>query len=547
MKRCAIYTRKSTEEGLDQTFNSLDAQREACEAYVASQRHEGWKLIKTRFDDAGLSGGTMDRPALQALLKEIDEGSVDIIVVYKVDRLTRSLADFAKLVERFDATGASFVSVTQQFNTSNSMGRLTLNVLLSFAQFEREVTAERIRDKIAASRRKGMWTGGLPPLGYDNVDKNLVVNEREARTVRRLYDLYLETDDIRAVIETAKREGLASKKRADPKSGGALTRGPIYFILSNPIYAGLVRAGKDLYEGEHEAIVDKTIWEAVQAKRLGASQRAGTKSSGRNPWAGKLFADGGRLTPSHASKGRRRYRYYVSRVGETGVDASRGRWRLNANELEAAILAAIDAWLASPEAGLSILQDGVSAGELKTVQTRLDALKDAEASLPAAARLRDWAARIDRIDIDEEGLTLSFAPKTLLDDLDLSALREVCVIRSAIKIGPRGQGLRLILGATKPASDADGKVVTLIKKAVAWRDRWFVDASLRLVDIAREEGMDIGDVSRFLPLVYLAPDIVRAVLDGDAPADLNVELLRRIDGLPASWSAQRRLFGFQHS
>jgi len=207
-KRCAIYTRKSTEEGLDQAFNSLDAQREACEAYIASQRHEGWRLVKTRFDDGGLSGGNMDRPALQALLAEIDAGRIDIIVVYKVDRLTRSLSDFAKLVDRFDAKDVSFVSVTQAFNTSSSMGRLTLNVLLSFAQFEREVTAERIRDKIASSKRKGMWMGGNPPLGYDNVDKQLVINKREAKTVRRLLDAYLEEGCVRKVIEVAQAEGL---------------------------------------------------------------------------------------------------------------------------------------------------------------------------------------------------------------------------------------------------------------------------------------------------------------------------------------------------
>ena len=268
---CAIYTRKSSEEGLEQDFNSLDAQREACAAYVASQKGEGWKLVPNRYDDGGISGGTLERPGLQNLLADIEAGKVDLVIVYKVDRLTRSLADFAKLVDRFDATGASFVSVTQQFNTATSMGRLTLNVLLSFAQFEREVTAERIRDKIAASKKKGLWMGGLVPLGYDAKDRTLVINEAEAETVRTIFRLYLELGNVRRVKEEADRLGLVSKKRSLRRrqfSGGvAFTRGRIsHLLLSNPVYVGEIRHKTQTYPGQHPAIIDRATFDAVRAK-----------------------------------------------------------------------------------------------------------------------------------------------------------------------------------------------------------------------------------------------------------------------------------------
>ena len=243
--RCAIYTRKSSEEGLEQEFNSLDAQREACTAYVASQKGEGWRLLPDRYDDGGISGATLERPGLQRLLADIDAGKIDRVIVYKVDRLTRSLADFARLVERFEAAGTSFVSVTQSFNTATSMGRLTLNVLLSFAQFEREVTAERIRDKIAASKRKGLWMGGLTPLGYEAKDRTLVINEAEAETVRTLFRLYLEIGCVRKLKEEADRLGLKSRRRIFPSGnvygGVPFTRGRIYHLLSNPVYIGAIR------------------------------------------------------------------------------------------------------------------------------------------------------------------------------------------------------------------------------------------------------------------------------------------------------------------
>ena len=281
MIRCAIYTRKSSDEGLGQGFNSLDAQHEACAAYIASQRHEGWKMLSTRYDDGGLSGGTLERPALQRLLADIDSGRIDMVVVYKIDRLTRSLADFAKLVDRLEAASCSFVSVTQAFNTSSSMGRLTLNVLLSFAQFEREVTAERIRDKIAASKKKGLWMGGLAPLGYDpHPDSNrreLVVNETEAETVRRLFALYLEHGCLNATVEAVRKAGLRSKHRvfaSGRQQGGAVfSRGQIYRILTNPVYRGLIRHKDKVWPGSHTAIISDDLWDRVEDKLQSASAR----------------------------------------------------------------------------------------------------------------------------------------------------------------------------------------------------------------------------------------------------------------------------------
>lgn len=267
--RCAVYTRKSSEEGLEQEFNSLDAQREACEAYVASQRHEGWMLSPAFYDDGGFSGGSMERPALKRLLADIAAGEIDVVVVYKVDRLTRALSDFARIVELFDKHRVSFVSVTQAFNTTTSMGRLTLNVLLSFAQFEREVTGERIRDKIAASKKKGMWMGGQPPLGYDVRDRKLVVNEAEAATVRNIFRRYVELGSVRELKAELDASGVISKCRTaadgSPYGGKAFSRGALYLMLSNRIYRGDIVHKTEVYPGEHAAIVDEALFAEAQS------------------------------------------------------------------------------------------------------------------------------------------------------------------------------------------------------------------------------------------------------------------------------------------
>src|SRR5712692_2621243 len=318
--RCAIYTRKSSEEGLEQSFNSLDAQREACTAYIASQRHEGWKLVNTHYDDGGYSGGTLERPALTQLLADIDSGRIDTVVVYKVDRLTRSLADFAKIVEIFDAKGVSFVSVTQQFNTTTSMGRLTLNVLLSFAQFEREVTGERIRDKIAASKRKGIWMGGVPPLGYAVRDRKLIVVESEAETVRHIFRRYAALGSVRLLTAELEADGIAGKSwtSASGRSWGGkpIGRGALYVMLQNRIYRGETVHKNETYPGEHQAIIDPALWSAVHARLSENTAERGAGIRVKNPslLTGLLFdSEGHRMTPTHAVKKGTHYRYYVSR------------------------------------------------------------------------------------------------------------------------------------------------------------------------------------------------------------------------------------------
>ena len=322
IRRCAVYTRKSSEEGLEQSFNSLHAQREACEAYIRSQAHEGWKLVKSAYDDGGFSGGTMERPAVKRLMADLKQGLVDVVVVYKVDRLTRSLADFAKIVEILDGHGASFVSITQQFNTTSSMGRLTLNVLLSFAQFEREVTGERIRDKISASKRKGMWMGGNLPLGYDVQNRQLVINEAEAETVRYIYRRYTELGTVSALQADLKQRGIVSKVwtsiAGNVRGGVGYSRGALYYLLRNQIYLGRIAHKNESYSGQHLPIVDQAVWDQVQdclSTNRSGQGRVRSMSS-QSSLAGLLHDDRGNLmSPSHTKKSSgRRYRYYVSQA-----------------------------------------------------------------------------------------------------------------------------------------------------------------------------------------------------------------------------------------
>ena len=329
--RCAIYTRVSTDSGLEQDFNSLDNQREASEAYIKSQAHEGWKLARERYDDGGFSGGTMDRPGLQKLLDDVRERRIDVIVVYKVDRLTRSLADFAKLVELFDANGVSFISVTQAFNTTTSMGRLTLNMLLSFAQFEREITGERIRDKVAASKKKGIWMGGAVPLGYRVENRALHAIDREAEFVRTLFRRYLELGSVVRLKEALDAEGVASPVRmtgtGNRTGGTSMSRGHLYWILSNPIYVGRLRHKGRIHDGLHAAIVDQGTWDQVQQRLAAQTQPRRAPTPDEHSFlAGRLYDDrGNRMGASHAAKGSRRWRYYVSRAALTGEVESPAR------------------------------------------------------------------------------------------------------------------------------------------------------------------------------------------------------------------------------
>ena len=353
--RCAIYTRKSTEHGLDQEFNSLDAQREACEAYIKSQAFQGWKALAQQYNDPAFSGGNLDRPALKRLLADIEAGKVDVIVVYKIDRLTRSLADFAKLVEAFDAKSISFVAVTQQFNTTTSMGRLTLNVLLSFAQFERELSAERVRDKVAASRRKGKWTGGSVPLGYEARDKKLVICKSEAETVRTIFRLYLELGSFSKLFGDLDRRKIVTKRRntkvAKYQGGIPFTYGPLAHFLKNRIYVGETHHAGKWFKGEHAAILDHSTFERVQELLKSNTVKRKVKFSESGAMLqGKLFDDkGNRMGPSFSSKKGVRYRFYVSTALRGRTHAAGSVTRVSAPEIESLIEAALTETLQLPK------------------------------------------------------------------------------------------------------------------------------------------------------------------------------------------------------
>src|SRR4051812_33725507 len=434
-KRCAIYTRKSSEEGLEQEFNSLAAQREACEAFIRSQRHEGWVLAKTRYDDGGFSGGNLERPALQELLGDIRAGRIDIVVVYKVDRLTRSLADFARLVELFDAEAVSFVSVTQQFNTTSSMGRLTLNVLLSFAQFEREVTGERIRDKIAASKKKGIWMGGNLPLGYDAEERTLVINPPEAETVRRIFALYRELGCVRRVKEEIDRLGLRTKSsttaNGTERGGKPFSRGHLYTLLSNPIYTGQIAHKAELYPGQHPALIDDESWSAVRDQLAAKTSDHRRKAKAAEPslLAGLLVdARGERFTPSHAIKKGRRYRYYISTalITEAGTDRARG-WRLAAREIEETVIRILTDALTSPAS----LVERFGAADMPSNQLRklLSRAARMAAALGGSPGERAKLVRelVEKIIVDEKTIIINLQGGAVLGgDVSSSASADGC-------------------------------------------------------------------------------------------------------------------------
>ena len=539
--RCAIYTRKSSEEGLDQEFNSLDAQYEACAAYVASQKHEGWVLLKDRYDDGGISGGTLERPAVQRLLADIDAGKVDRVIVYKVDRLTRSLADFAKLVERFDLAGASFVSVTQSFNTATSMGRLTLNVLLSFAQFEREVTAERIRDKIAASKKKGMWMGGNVPLGYDAKDRTLEINNEESQTVRAIFDLYEAHRSIGVVKKIADKRGMRTKRR--PGAEGALrgdrsfSRGHIHLILTNPVYAGRIRHKEKSYEGAHDAIISPERWDRIQALLSEDAARPRGKGVGstRSPLAGKIHDEtGDRLTPSHANKKGRRYRYYVSNrlISNPGARDQTG-WRLPAEKLERAITEMI-ARRFETSAFSSELLASPTASEVDLLGPKMAAIAE---RLKGQNGCDHLASLVQTVTVAPSCMTIDLAGTALAD---LAEIHEDLIDRSSLTfatpcaIRRRGVETRVILDGA--AAETDDALIANLAKAHSLFDK--LRAGGALGAIAEREGVSRQRLNQVLKLAFLAPDLVGKILDGRQPEGLTMDRLSRSPRLDL-WKDQR--------
>ena len=551
--RCAIYTRKSSEDGLDQDFNSLDAQHEACAAYIASQKHEGWRPLPARYDDGGKSGGTLERPALQQLLQDIQSGRIDMVVVYKIDRLTRSLADFAKLVETLEEAHCSFVSVTQAFNTSSSMGRLTLNVLLSFAQFEREVTAERIRDKIAASKKKGLWMGGVPPLGYDphpdKTRRELVVNDAEAMTVRRLFALYEDFGCLNAVTRQALAEGLRSKHHifstGREQGHRPFSRGQIYHILRNPTYLGRIRHKETSFPGTHEAIIAQDLWDRVQARLTATAMRkrgtpvAKTGTQDINieaPLLGKVRDEtGDRLTPSHAKKGNRRHRYYVSNRLVSGTPDPSG-WRLPARAFEAAVGTAI-------------------TDHLKVLAQRHAVLttEDLVALRDASDRVRRLATRIEQGDLHQaasliaqasiakDHLDIALSPAALSRALDLSEddlAPSFLHLKAPFHCRRRGAEMKIIAGSFKPAPDK--AMIRALRLAHAWVRQMKAGASIRQVALRAQKSESY--VAHIIPLAFLAPRIQQAIMDGTQPISLTLETLIRTS-IPREWKAQETLFG----
>lgn len=537
LRRCAVYTRKSTEEGLEQDFNSLDAQREACEAFIRSQSGEGWKLITTPYDDGGFSGGSMERPALTRLLSDIEERRIDTVVVYKVDRLTRSLSDFARIVDVFDSQGVSFVSVTQQFNTTTSMGRLTLNMLLSFAQFEREVTGERIRDKIAASKRKGMWMGGRVPLGYEPNGRTLMIDEPGAETVQTIFRLYLELGNVRLVKAEADRRSLTTKRRTsanEKQSGGRpMSRGYIYKLLGNPLYAGRISHKGQTYEGQHPPIIDDKTWEAVQTM-LASYTRAKSstsRSTDRSPLMGKLFDEtGAPLTPSHAVKSGRRYRYYVSkRLIDNTVSGGESGWRLPAREIERFVTDSISGLLADRAALTRAARNGGMTAH------RIAGLLDT--SIRWKGNPMDV---VERIDLASERVLFSLNLAPLTDQHDLIIDHVVWV-----NIRRRGVETKLVLeGSGGAASNPDSALIKAVVRAHRWFDDLTSGRACSFAQIAEREGLGHRYVRNIIPLAFLSPEIIEAILNGTQPVDLTTErFTKRID-LPLAWSDQRALLDF---
>jgi DNA invertase Pin-like site-specific DNA recombinase len=555
--RCAIYARVSSDERLAQDFNSLDAQREACQAYVRSQAELGWRLLKDRYEDGGYSGGTLERPALQRLLDDVRQRRLDVIVLYKIDRLTRSLTDFARLAELLDAHGVSFVSVTQQFNTTTSMGRLMLNVLLSFAQFEREITGERIRDKIAASKRKGLWMGGVVPLGYRADGRTLVIDPAEAATVRTIFAEYLAAGTVTALATRTKALGLRTRPQSGdpaPAAGRWLTRGHLYRILQNPIYRGQIRHRDAVYPGQHAAIIDADTWEKVQAQLAANLQGHRHRVSVREPslLAGLLvMADGTRLVPSHATKGIRRYRYYIheSLVVAKVPRPDQGGMRLPAPALERAVQAAIRSVLAAPSALLPVLDGGLSA----TDKARVLASAPARAAALAECAVGDWIRQLRewlvRVELHPGSLHLIWKAEGLRAWLGLPPGGEPgAAPRSIVPVTlvERGHQVRFVIERPEadPANTPDAVLTRLVARGWAWRQRIEAGAVDSLQAIATGENLTASYVGRVLRLAYLAPDILEAIVAGRAPPSLTAQRLLYLDDLPLDWVGQRARLGF---
>lgn len=518
--RCPIYTRKSSEDGLEQEFNSLDAQYEACKAYLTSQKHEGWSLNRERYDDGGFSGGSMERPGLRALLADVLAGKIDVVIIYKIDRLTRSLADFARIVEVLEKSGASFVSVTQSFNTKNSMGRLMLHVLLSFAQFEREVGAERVRDKIAASKAKGMWMGGTMPLGYDAIDKKLVINEAEAATVRILFETFVQLKSVHATLRWTQEQGLRTKPRVrlGQQVGGApFHYGALRCILSNPLYAGDVTHKGRAYPGQHASIVDRELFDEAQRalarlKGQGRQSQVVSVSLLRDLL---LDAHDRPMGPAHTLRNGQRFRYYVTHHRSLRKDGPPA-YRLAADALERHCAELVSGHL---KAQVNSVEGHHEATRIAAVLSTGDVMQRRELMLNHVCQIRVGAAE----------LTLKLHDGSTL-------CRSLARVRD-------GQDVKLVVGelSTGDQPKCDPQIVAVLRDAMRARQLALAEPALTLEQLASEFGRSPDRYKRLLRLSYLAPSVFAALLSSSSPAHLNAARVRQLDRLPLSWADQERM------
>jgi site-specific DNA recombinase len=526
--RCAIYTRVSTEQGLDQDFNSLDAQYEAASAYIKSQAHAGWTQIRSRYDDGGYSGGSTDRPDLQRLLEDIRARKIDVIVVYKVDRLTRSLADFAKLVELFDAHGVSFVSVTQQFNTTTSMGRLTLNVLLSFAQFEREVTSERIRDKVAASKRKGIWVGGNLPLGYEMKDGKIAVVEEEAEQVRFIYRRYLELGSVNELVRDLGERDIRTKFKklstGTTRGGIPFGRGSLYYLLNNHFYIGEVKYKNEILPGEQPPILDRALFESVRQKALAQwSHRTLARSKSDHLLAGLLFDDAGHpMVPTHATKAGVRYRYYASAPvlhGEAKTASAGSISRVPAADLEEAVLKSLKDHLTE--------QQNDTATNAKHVDGR-----EAIAQLVAAIIVHKdkLVVRLKSDDPDEAS--------------DNSNDRSISI---PWQKPPSKRARQILLPSNKSRNEIRpqhferrAQLVSAVARGRQWLNDVVTGRMTTVAELCARENCSTRQVNMTISLAFLAPNLVEAAIEGRLPRGIGIERLR---DLPSEWSQQFEVLG----
>ena len=528
--RCAIYTRVSTDHGLDQEFNSLDAQYDAASAYIKSQAHAGWTLIRSRYDDGGYSGGSTDRPDLQKLLDDIRSRRIDVIVVYKVDRLTRSLADFAKLVELFDAHGVSFVSVTQQFNTTTSMGRLTLNVLLSFAQFEREVTSERIRDKIAASKRKGLWVGGTLPLGYEMKDGKIAIIEEEAELVRSIFRRYLELGSVNELLRDLRDRNIRTKTRqlstGATRGGIPFGRGALYYLLSNHFYIGEVKYKNEILPGEQPTIMDRALFDAVRQKSLDQwSHRTTVRNKSDHLLTGLLFDDAGhRMVPTHATKAGIRYRYYVSTPvlhGEAKTATAGSVSRVPASDIEDTVV--------------------------KSLKEHVAAKQDPSATSTARLGDRgDLAQLVTAIVVHRDRLIIGLKSDHADEASDCPDDQSLSIPWQKL---PSRKSRQILLPHNASRSDVRpeqferrARLVSAIARGRRWLDDVVSGRVTTVAELCAREKCSVRQVNMTISLAFLAPTLVKAAVEGRLPRGIGVERLR---DPPTDWSRQFEALGLR--